>query len=802
MSFFRRSGFTRLVAPAILLGVTLFGSGNASRVWGQATNYATEGKPEAEGIELLQTEPYDLIFVKESAKGGGGWAKVELLPFPGRKLPANPTGVLPVTIFGLEGKKYEIRWDDIESIELWEQRLQREARERIASGDFDGAYPFLAVMMRDDPERPEYLQVRSEYLLMDAASHYKKGTVYQQAGQDQEAGKEWKQTLAILEELRRFAPEYQTRVVLQKIGEITDTLMRTMLEEGKLEAAQKLLARLADDYSSRELETIDRWDQRFLAMAQEKQEAAIAARDAKDYRTARQLARESLNIYPRVSGGAALVKQIDTLYPLVRVGVLQQATVMNPTRIDNWAARRAGRLIYRTLFEMEGAGPEGGEFDFILGDTDRSDDWMEFDLQLRPTKMLPPLNTLDAYQVADALAARGQRGHKAYNPAWASAVEAISVPSPLEVHCKLRRPHVLPASLLQILVDGTWIGEDPETPTGVYRRDVREENLTRFVLTQRDENFPTQPREVVEVDAPNAADAVGALLRGEIDLIDRLFPADAERLQGESRVRVGRYPLPTVHLLVPCSDHPYLAERTFRRAMIYAINRQDILQGELLENRDVAGCQVISGPFPAGRDPDDPLGYAYNPEEPVRQYQPRLAKLLMEMSKQQMEAAAEKRDETVPEMTPIRIAVPADNVSLIAAEAIRSQLNLLQLFPVEIVELPPGESMPEEGTADLVYVAAAIWEPSIDARRLLGPDGLAKCDDQLVGLGLRRLESARNWSEVTNRLHDLHSTVRAELPVLPLWQLVDSYAYRSDVIGVGQEIVSLYQNVRNWRLSL
>jgi hypothetical protein len=152
-------------------------------------------------------------------------------------------------------------------------------------------------------------------------------------------------------------------------------------------------------------------------------------------------------------------------------------------------------------------------------------------------------------------------------------------------------------------------------------------------------------------------------------------------------------------------------------------------------------------------------------------------------------------------MTPIRLAFPPDNLSRVSCEAIRSQWELLDL-EVQLVEMAVGQTFPEpdEDIADIVYVAAAVWEPVLDARRILGPEGLAGSEDQLVGLGLRRLEEARNWREVRDRLLDLHAITHHELPVLPLWQMVDSYAYRRDLIGVGSDIVSLYQNAGKWRL--
>lgn len=750
------------------------------------TNYAREGEPEEEGIELLQSEPYDLIRIKE--KAGGGWAKVVPIDFPQRKLPANPSGALRVEVLGLPARQFEVNWSDIESIDLWEVRLQEEARERIKNDDFSGAFPFLSILMRDFPNTPGLRALRSEFLLRDAGKHFRHG--------------ELKETLAILEELRRYAPEYQSAVVFRVIGQVTDRLMQQMLDRGELEHAQQLLSRLENDYTSSQISSISKWDQQFREMASQRQKEAIAALETEDYRAARRLARASLDIYPSLPGSRELVRRIDQTYPLVRVGVLQRATELDPTRIDNWPARRAGSLVYRALFEARGAGPEGGEYDFLLGESELSDDRLVFSMDFGPQQLDGPLGEIDAYTVADVLAARAQRSSPTYNPAWASTLESIAVLGPQSIDCFLRRPHVLPQCLLQIKVDGSWIGEDPQTPTGIYRRDTIEEDLTRFVLERPQADIPDQPKEIVEVDSPDATAAVSSLLRGELDVIDHLFPADAQRLQGAENVRVGRYPLPSVHMLVPCSDHEYLADRTFRRALAYGINREDILTGELLEGQSLQGCQVISGPFPAGVERNDPLAYAYDATIEPRPYQPRLAKLLISMTVKQKEAAAKKNKEEPPELQPIRIAVPADNIASIAAEAIKVQLELLQAFPVEIVELPAGESMPAEGTADLVYVTAAVWEPIIDARRILGPDGLARSQDQLVGLGLRRLESARNWREIGGRLKDLHRISHHELPIIPLWQLVDSYAYRTNMTGVGRDIVSLYQNVENWRLGL
>jgi len=776
------------VGRAVMLGIAVqFLCGFAPpTAHAQTASYATSGTPEEEGLLMLQVDPYDLIFF--TAESGGGWVKTPLLPLPNRQVPSNPSGSLSFSVIGLDGKRFTAKWSDIDRVELWEQRLERETRARIDKGDFAGAYPFLAILLRDYTHLPGLQALRSEFLIKDAARRFRAG--------------ELEPTLAMLEELRRFDPTYRPAVVFGVISQVTDRLIQRMVDQNQLDNAQQLLARLRQDYPNNEVASIQKWDAEFLSMAQRRLREARQAVEKADWRTARQAALDSLYLYPSIEGGRELLREIARAHPLVRVGVLQEATELDPTQIDNWAARRAGRLVYRTLFEMRGTGPEGGEYDFILGDAQQSPDRLEYDLTLRPQKMRPPLDGFTSQVLADLIASRARSGVEGFNPPWAATLGTIALHGPQQVSCQLQRPHVLPQSLLQIRIDGEMLGLSPGEPTGVYRRSLEAEGEVRFQLTGEPAT-PTQPREIVELKMPTAAEAVASLLRGDIDVIDHILPSEANYLRDPKYrdiIKVENFPLPTVHMLVPCSDHAYLADRNFRRALVYATNREDILNGELLQNESTPGCRVISGPFPAGVQPNDPLAYAYNEQIVARDYQPQLANLLIVLAKKQFEATAERRKEQPPTLEPIRLATPDDDLSRVACEAIKSQWEMIGL-QVEVVTLPPGRSRPEEGTADLVYVTAAVWEPTIDARRVLGPAGLAKSQDQLVGLGLRQVEAANNWRDVRERLHELHATVNAELPIIPLWQVVDSFAYRRDVTGIGSDIVSLYQNVERWRLN-
>lgn len=776
--------YIRLFYAASLLFILQ--SATASLAIAQVTkNYSVEIEPEDEGIELLQSEPYDLIRFKASA--GGGWVKVRPLDFPGRNVPQKTTGTLAMNVLGLPGKTYEAKWTEIESIELWEDRLTREATDRINTGDFAGAFPFISILYRDNPGIEKFESMRRDYLLRNAKADFQQGDL--------------RRTLAILEELRRIAPNFQTNVVLGAIGEMTDRLMRGMMESGNLEDAQKLLARLEQDYTAAEVSSISTWNDKFLAMAEEKREQAIAARDAENWREARQAALDSIYLYPKIGGGNELVKEIDRAYPLVNVGVFQSATILDPTQIDNWPARRTGRLVYRALFEMQNAGSEGGLYKFLFGEFDQTPDRMELQLEIQPQKLTGPLANVNSFTLGDRLVAMALRDTSTYQPSWAATLGRVSVPNPLEVGVFLKRPHVLPQSLLQVKVDGSWAGLPEGAPTGAYAISNKQTGpgKFRFELTTPIEKESTQPREIVEIQQDDPRRALSDLRSGKLDVLDHLFPADAARLEGQPSIRVAQYPLPTVHMLIPVSDNPYLSQRDFRRALVYGIDRQDILKGELLGNTEIKGCRVISGPFPAGVERDDPLAYAYDENILPRQYQPRVAALLKTMTETQLKTKAEKDKEQPPVFTPLRLGFPQDDLARIACQAIAQQLSMVGI-PIELVELPTGVSRPTDNSCDLVYSMVALWEPITDARRVLGPEGLAGSKDQLVGLGLRRLERARRWDEVRERLLDLHSIVHHELPVIPLWQMVDSYAYRTSVYGLGTDIVTLYQNVDDWRL--
>ena len=76
----------------------------------------------------------------------------------------------------------------------------------------------------------------------------------------------------------------------------------------------------------------------------------------------------------------------------------------------------------------------------------------------------------------------------------------------------------------------------------------------------------------------------------------------------------------------------------------------------------------------------------------------------------------------------------------------------------------------------------------------------AASDSPYVRQALRWLDAAQTWGEVRERLLQVHNAVHNEVAVIPLWQLVDFFAYNKRVRNLGERPVWLYQRVDKWRL--
>jgi hypothetical protein len=235
--------------------------------------------------------------------------------------------------------------------------------------------------------------------------------------------------------------------------------------------------------------------------------------------------------------------------------------------------------------------------------------------------------------------------------------------------------------------------------------------------------------------------------------------------------------------------------------LVYGIDRQRILHHELLRGNDARGSRVISGPFPAGTELDDPLGYAYNDRVETRPYEPRLAITLAGVALHEIQAAAEKRGEEIAGIPELVLAHAPHDIARAACQAIQRNLKLIGI-PVMLEELDPRAPRDVFDDYDLVYAEWIVREPIVDAVRLFQEAGGIGLSSPHLGLAVRQLLVADDWASTRDRLEEVHRLAHDDVAVIPLWQLSEHFAYHRSLEGVGERPTGLYQQVEQWRPQL
>jgi ABC-type transport system substrate-binding protein len=734
------------------------------------------------GQRLIDRDPFDRMTLTEANE-----SKVLLLrpvDLPDRLVPEMPRPSDKLRVRLLEdGQEYEVTWNNIARLELFEQMVLAEANRLAAEGKFDAAYEYFDFLFDRYPNTPGLAQGQQTYLYLSS------GAAFRQQKYDE--------ALAIVEELLAQNPQFRASEnapsLLTVLGNIADKLIAGYLAKEDFRSARTLLSRLARQHKADNEPFVVRLRGQLSGRAETLREQARAHLQAGEFLQAYDACGAMEAIWPDVAGGAELQAEVARRYPLVRVGVEHPALAMDARSIANPAARRAGRLVERGLLEFAGPGPEGGKYISPLGTVDQSVDGLQLVFNIRPEA------PKSGYDVAQLLLSWASPEDPHFQPAWARSLSRVRVVDVRRVIADLAAPHVLAPALLQGSYDPVaGVGEPGVRGSGPFFLFSRDEALARY--SANDRLGPRPPGQLAEVDERVYDDptrAILALQRGEIDVLDNVFPGDLPQLASEPQIAVAPRAMPTTHIIVFREGNPFLASRTFRRALLYGLNRPLILEQGILKGNSLPGYRVISAPFPAPTTGSESQAYAYDQLIQPLPYDPRLALTLRVLAQAELKSSHEKLQKPVPTLSELVLGHPADEVSRIACRAIKKQWEQIGV-QCKLAELPAG-TFDDQGVCDLIYVQAATWEPIVDAGRLLGPEGLAPVQSAFIQLTLRQIERTTNWQDARGRFRQLHRLLHEDVSVLPLWQTFDYYAYRRSLQGLESPRSTLYENVEAWR---
>lgn len=743
-----------------------------------------------ESRSLIEQDPFDQITLDEA--NGSEVIRIAPISFPGGKPPEKPRSTDKLVVKLLEtGREYEVAWRHIARYDQFQDLLLAELKKLSTEGKFDQAYDYLLHLRSNYPKTSGLDEAHHLYLYQSAGGAFRQG--------------KYAEALGLLEELHSRAPKYQLTAdgpaLTQVLGSAADRLVGAYVAKGDYRSARTLLDRLTKKYSAAALPFTAKWRDQLASEAAVQRDAARAALAEENYIAAYDAFSRMQEIWPQVEGGDELAAEMAEKYPLVRVGVLATAKRHDERSLVDPAARRTGRLVELPLFEYQSAGPEGGVYRCPFGETEISEDGRQLTFRLHPSassgesgKNSSGRPALDGYQLSQFLLPKPSPSSG--TDALARLIESVAVENVWQVAVDFRRPHVLPQAVLQDALGRA--GESSEA-SGRFRQLSSSDGVTRFV-SAAEERPRGQIAEIVERTFEDPQRAILALKRGEIDVLERVYPADVAELRQDRSIVVERLGLPTTHIIVVRRHNPYLANRTFRRALLYGSDRETILRGALLKGSSLPGYRVISAPFPAPAEAGDVVAYGYDQRIAPRPYDARLALTLRLLGQREVKAVFDQRTEKLPPLERLTLAHPADESARIACRALAAQWKAIGVL-VDLVELPPGEVLDENAKYDLLYVEACLPEPLVDAGRLLGLDGLAPAESNFIQLCLRQIDSATNWQQARQHFQQLHRLLSEDVTVIPLWQTYDHFAYRRGVQGIGRQPVSLYQNIEQWRLS-
>ncbi len=759
---------------------------------------------------LVDREPFDRILAKDGDTIYTLAVKPLNLEGP---IEYKKSGLLRFELLDRVGLLVQLPWSMVQRIERFEEIIVEETRAAYRNGDLDKAFRNLIFLFdrhgENDPLVKELLEqfwYRDAQQLIKSGNHDLAATVLEELYQRNPGfSADGPPVLELL------AAGYGQRMrAMAQAGDIDKIIAELEILKHKFPVAPPPIAQVIADWKGE----VDRQGQEFL-------DGVEAVAQGNDPYLSHQMARRAIHKLPQEPRSWSVYERVFERYPVVLVGVVDFAAQPDIRAADNWSARRSGGLLQRQLVDLIGLGEDGGRYEFADGRIVPTDEFgLSYRLEILPSQT-PGEQTMTAMELANRLALLIREDSPEFYFPLAKIVETIAIVDHSKVEIRLRQPFARFESLLRVPYR---VGQSDR---GVYAKEQASEEIEVYrpaSATPQNGQWP-----IIERRFTSSSQAADALLAGEIDVLDRVYPADLQRLRNDPNIAVRPYVIPSIHMLIPnLTPNPrtrYMRDQSYRRSFLYGVDRERIVREIICGGQEIQGFAPISGPTPTGSDENDLIGYGYDERVKVVGYNPGMALVSPSVViKQTRDRAREElkvsksdelnglsendafkklegwldEDATIREPTLI-LAHPASEIATTTCQSIQQMLSAVGRR-IELRALPAGVTRPPDDEYDLLYAEFTLEEPLVDLRLVLGEMGLAKHVSPTIEQLLSELDVARNWVQARQLLRQIHEQCNADASVLPLWQTINFFAYRRNVHGLGDSQVRLYDNVERWTI--
>ena len=517
---------------------------------------------------------------------------------------------------------------------------------------------------------------------------------------------------------------------------------------------------------------------------------------------------EALKIWPATAGADLAYNSAFPASSTLDIAVLDI-----PRNIGPWvrtpADDRITRLLYRPVLVNDSDDALQGKAEGQLAvSVSTADLGRRVSVQLRGgvvwsdgSRVVSPID------VARALTDMAEPSSPRYNARWSDLLDRVETPDESHVEIRLTRAYLKPGSWLLGPVGPAHSANDGRVSTlggdrilvgdGPYLWGSSKRDRVEFVAAEPQKKGAPEPKAKIhrirEIRYPNEKAAVGAFLRGEVAMIEHVPSHRLPEFASYSDIKVGRDSRPSMHWISLDGRNPILHNRALRRGLSYAIDRKTLLEDYILKRSADAANTPSDGAFPKG-------SYADATEVKPYEYDALLARMLVTAAKKELGGKPIKLTLEYPAIPEAQAVVPklveamqATGLQIVATERPQSDLE---------GELHAGRRF------DMVYRATPCEDPVTEAGNLLSPchdappatDPLASLTSPRILQLLLLLERAPDYATAKTLLLLIDQECRDELPILPLWQLEDHYAWRTRLTGPPDVTNRLYKDIASWEI--
>ncbi|MSR57510.1 MAG: hypothetical protein EXS05_07545 [Planctomycetaceae bacterium] len=699
---------------------------------------------------------------------------------------------LPVTLVEGEEREYRLHINFIKDITYYEDLMLRRVDQLLDDRDVRRAYELLTTLDQRQENWPGVVPRRDRLAFTESL-------VKLAAGQPEEA-------LALLESLHERNAAYAGLV--EQFGIVVDQLMRDALSRDDSRQARFFLKRLLRRLPSHK--TAAAWTGKLMQATRELLSQSAAAERAGQNEAALDFVEQAARTWPELPEVLSVYNRLANRHQRLRVGVVD---LPNAVTDPNSAVLARAELRRRQLTETPLFRASRFDDKIARYESRFFQDWTPTELghrvvfRLRPTggsaQSMPPLT---AAGLSEALAERLDSAGDRYDARFAAIVTGLAVRGPFDLTVQFDQPPLRPEALFAFpFRRAAAFGASASTSTG---GDTTDENGTANSYPFRMEPYAGDGRaryrrsiaepertadrhvsEIVEIRYASHDKAIQGLLRGEVSLLPSVPPGTVKSFSGRNEFFTQQYGLPVTHLL---QFHPRQTpgrSRALRRALIYALDRPQLLTEVFLRGSTDNLGRLTTAPWPTTL-------YGYNRFIKPHPFDPALAYSL----------ARNAEKELGHQIAPLRIWVAdAPEVREAAGRIVGAWQKIG--VPAALIAGEAGSKMPSlaDDDWDVAYRAEVMAEPLIE----LWPFLALTASTQTQALSylpawlrhdLLDLDRVGDWRTAEQLLNKLHRQFWAEVHLIPLWEIDEHFVARKNIRNIPDRPLWPYQAIERWKV--